>query len=438
MVGSVEQTQHRYRYAYDASGNRTYAHAEQWPVLPLPVPADDLSVRYEYDDANRLVAAALGTVGLGASPDIDPQPSMPPVDERRRTEWSLDRLGNWNGGPGASTWGHRVSGDADLDGDLDPAVETAHTTNLRNELQQVQRVVGGGTPTTGALVYDASGNLVCDGPGATDFFYQYDAWNRLVQVNRRGSLSFSAAGEVTGGAAGDWCVHLTYDALGRLIRVQRPWDATYAAVRAESYFYDGVRRVQEVWREPMPTGIGGDPTSIEEEPEEGGGGPPVYVERTDREYIHSPGYVDEYVCIIGSDNQARYVIQDANFNVMGLLEADGDGLVQYTWDPYGTPLKADVLSGANGWMSRTTLPVCGVFSGLCISRPVARSTPVVVVLRVKDVADRTSPVVRSSTYTYPLRSTCRRTLRGLPSISRSTRMFSLIPSQSNRSCGLHW
>jgi YD repeat-containing protein len=58
----------------------------------------------------------------------------------------------------------------------------------------------------------------------------------------------------------------------------------------------------------------------------------------DREYVHSPGYVDEYVAEIdvsGQSERIAYVLQDANYNVLALVDADGDVLTRYVWDPYG-------------------------------------------------------------------------------------------------------
>jgi len=47
--------------------------------------------------------------------------------------------------------------------------------------------------------------------------------------------------------------------------------------------------------------------------------------------------------------------------------------------------------GEAGWMSRMTLPTCGVFAKFTWSLPVFRSTPLAAVLRTNGVADSTSP-----------------------------------------------
>jgi hypothetical protein len=48
--------------------------------------------------------------------------------------------------------------------------------------------------------------------------------------------------------------HLAYDGLGRLVRVQSPFPSVETAqgrVRSEWFFYDGVRRIEEVVTDPL-------------------------------------------------------------------------------------------------------------------------------------------------------------------------------------------
>ena len=50
--------------------------------------------------------------------------------------------------------------------------------------------------------------------------------------------------------------HWTYDGQGRVIRVLSPYpnpDTPNAPRRSESFYYDGIRRVQEVVADPLPT-----------------------------------------------------------------------------------------------------------------------------------------------------------------------------------------
>ncbi len=192
-----------------------------------------------------------------------------------------------------------------------------------NRIGSLVQSGGSGGSSSTAYVYDGAGNLVCDG----EFFYQYDAWNRLVQISLKGSLAFDPSGvPLSNTAPGDWLVHYTYDALGRLVRRQTPWPQAGIAgnqqKRFEHYYYDGVRRIAEVFTDPLPTG--------DDEPASGdveGGSPPgpTTYTWTEREYVWGPSYVDELVCQLGggespaSQQAARYAALDANYNVAALI-----------------------------------------------------------------------------------------------------------------------
>ena len=161
----------------------------------------------------------------------------------RQTTWSLDNLGNFSGGTAAE--GSLVSRD-DTDGDGlygdadDPpeaGLKIHHPVNLTNEITQV---VTGGTPGPD-LVYDQNGNLVYDG----QHVYRYDAWNRLIDVHLPGTATFDDTGRIDGGTLGDLVATYHYGPLGRLI-------ACDADSQTEHYYYDGVRRIQQVLDHPDP------------------------------------------------------------------------------------------------------------------------------------------------------------------------------------------
>jgi hypothetical protein len=56
---------------------------------------------------------------------------------------------------------------------------------------------------------------------------------------------------------------------------------------------------------------------------------------TEREYIHGPGYVDEYICQIDGFGRLAYILQDANYNVIAQANDDGEVIEQLLWSPYG-------------------------------------------------------------------------------------------------------
>ncbi len=95
----------------------------------------------------------------------------------------------------------------------------------------------------------------------------------------------------------------------------------------EHYYYDGVRRVQTVVEKADPT------------PDE-----------TAAEYVYGPGYVDEFVLQMYKETdpapsfETAWVVQDANYNVVALLDNTGQVIEQYVWEPYGSVLNVDTLA----------------------------------------------------------------------------------------------
>jgi hypothetical protein len=137
---------------------------------------------------------------------------------------------------------------------VDPArTQVTHATNSRNQIESLalDGSSGGAGASTVHPKYDAAGNLVFDGR----YFYQYDAWNRLLQVNRaHEEFPVTTPGVPNPVIIEEMVKHLAYDGLGRLIRVQSPFPSVEAAagrVRSEWFFYDGIRRVQEVVTDPL-------------------------------------------------------------------------------------------------------------------------------------------------------------------------------------------
>ena len=332
FTDSSSQSVHRYQYAYDLAGNRTQAAVKQATVNEVSHD-NDRSHKYAYDGLNRLIAAQTGHLAAG---DVLPEEGYSFLG----LYWSLDSLGNWSGSmadPPASLFREL---DTDADGQINTIEQIHHATNLRNEITSLESTVDDdttSTTSTTAQISDANGNLIFDG----DYVYQYDAWNRLVEVNAAGDLSandFDAEGRIAPwpetDQMGDLIYRFGYDGLGRLITVSTFYDGTLATPRFRTvhYYYDGVRRLQEVIETPA--------ANVED--------PPTFT--TDREFIYGPDYVDEYVMQIehpaATSRTAYYVLQDASYNVVGLVDAvTGAVLEQYTWEPYGTLATIDTASG---------------------------------------------------------------------------------------------
>ena len=337
------QTIQEYQYGYDEAGNRTYARVTQAEVGGV-AHENDRSYLYTYDALSRLIDAQLGRLNAGnTSIDLDPNVAL-----TRQLAWTLDNLGNWTGdlsGPG-------LLRDDYLNG-VSPAVRTqdvSHAVDHANQLAAVTVAENGGDPATQRIVHDAAGNLVWDGR----LFYQYDGFNRLVQVNEASQLDPNFYPFINGKLyyypddpppVGPTLATFIYDGLGRLIQTRRFDQQGHTQV--EEYYYDGVRRILEIEiTDPNTAGA----------------------ETAYREYVYGPGYVDEVVCQIagsaGVPPATYYYLQDGNYNVTAVIgppdpnATTGPGvspavLWQYTYEPYGQLVFAECGTG----VSPVVLPV---------------------------------------------------------------------------------
>jgi hypothetical protein len=194
-------------------------------------------VENQYDKFNRLKD--------WRAEDLDGQNT--PLFLHRHDTWALDLLGNWN--QRASTFGSA------------PPELVEHLTDGRNRIVTIEHEIDGVPQPEPDIRYDPAGNLIFDGQSV----FQYDAWNRLIQVNRGTSFGPPSQPSPENWAnitLGPLVKHYTYDAVGRLVRTQAPHpDVGSPVVRSERFYYDGIRRIQELAIDPLltPIGIEGDP-----------------------------------------------------------------------------------------------------------------------------------------------------------------------------------
>ncbi len=373
-------TIHRYQYGHgygagcgcQAAGNLLYVRVEQAPDLGGTPHVNDRSCLYAYDPLNRLTGVQMGELTADNQGIVIGEDS--PI--RRTAAWGLDNLGNWSGmgnNPGVIR-----TGDFDGDGVADPTRYLHHGVNGANEVTAISEYAEGETPMPPAtpIVSDPAGNQVADGT----YYLQYDAWNRLVQVNLIGTAMIAQEtttehkmGQIISGQLGDLICRYAYDAMGRLMWKQTPINVGLTQLQRKDYYYDGVRRIQEVISRPrqiieeipeealdLGTGEGNDESPVQMR----GGSPPpqeidpepvptptVNEQWTDREYVYGPGYVDEFILQIDRLGRAMYMLQDPNYNVVAILTGPNDPgglpagtiLEQYAYDPYGTAVAADNL-----------------------------------------------------------------------------------------------
>ncbi|NOT01742.1 MAG: hypothetical protein HOP29_14060 [Phycisphaerales bacterium] len=238
----------------------------------------------------------------------------PGSPERLKFDWSLDNQGNWSGDawPEGGNESVVLSTGAAGGGAYDAVATVHHEARHDNRLAWLTTGDGASPPsqTSTPTPHDPNGNLTGDGA----YVYQYDAFNRLVEVRVAAGLP----------GAGGSRLGLLYDGLGRLAATRHD---TVSPTRKTWHFYDGVRRIAD-WAAEFD--------GLEEA---------FVATATEREYVYGPDYVDEHVAqIVPGDPSATpspiadeivYTLQDANYNVVALLDAVGNVLRQYSWTPYG-------------------------------------------------------------------------------------------------------
>lgn len=141
-------------------------------------------------------------------------------------------------------------------------------------------------------------------------------------------------------------VAFKYDGFGRLAQRIAPWpDTTKDWQRIETYYYDGVRRIQEHFHDPVqasppwPTqpgggGMGGAPPSGEQQ-------------RTEAEFIWSAvsgqPFDTCHVQVDWWDREAWFVQDHATGTVRGYTDAKGKVVKQYRFDAFGNLMNLDTF-----------------------------------------------------------------------------------------------
>jgi RHS repeat-associated protein len=166
-------------------------------------------------------------------------------------------------------------------------VTQTRESNAQNEYTQI------GSAT---LEHDANGNLTIDDAGQ---HLKWDAWNRLVAVSD---------------ATGLYPLReYAYDGLNRRVFDS---DTTHAN---DLYYSSNWQVLEERRRE-----VGDAPSDAQ------------FAAR----YVWSPVYVDALVLRDTPDGRL-WVIQDANYNVVALMDNDGDVVERYSYTPFGVPTIMD-------------------------------------------------------------------------------------------------
>jgi len=444
-AASSNYTLWRGEYGYDATGNRLFERLSQrasaastWGTVSQPAQSgsNHRSRQFEYDTLDRLITSRSGALNTTPTPNTAIGASDAYPSHVRTEGWNYDLLGNLvQGGLEDPRYGEGGSSGFDNFNDpcYDPGPPTIHpphpgnhipwdaggggrgadwspqghfvyrgglikgesqlfrTQTIPNSIFREAKYDASGGPTWSKPIYDPCGNLVLD----DKYFYEYDAWNRLVSVREKGSLIWQLFNEwgmprptfcEDDMVAGPLVKHFTYDGLGRLARTSSPLQApegwwflenetqTGSIVtsfnRSERFIYDGVRRIQEIVTDPILTDSeDGDVASMGGENEQRGGGTIPAPERVHlflrAQYIWGPGDngVDELLCQIepysamenhagsgGPQGRPWFVLTDAQGDVASIATVPtvGDPIAsiagQWTYSPYGEVLTYDRLA----------------------------------------------------------------------------------------------
>jgi len=373
VVDGVE-TMFRAEYYYDKNSNRTGSKVTQVDATNGGPLTNVRSQVNAFDELNRLVGTDYGELVLNGN-----DPEINSVGQIRADEWGLDLLGNWSGTAvdGGSGVGRTSSGNLDGYGTpyqmpnadaTDDLNLLTHAVNDHNEITGVT-LLQDGTPLNAGQDpprYDEAGNLSFDG----DYYYQYDAWNRLLQVNEATVDSF---GDIV---LGDLVKTFMYDGLGRLVRTQTPAPSGSTSLRTERFYYDGLRRIQELVLNPTTT-LGGAqgnqtlesiasqtvnpetnpstasaPAGYEEGQQGLSGGGALFVAR---EYVWGPGDAgfDELLVQYDQVGDEAWAVVDAGGDLVAMCDLNGTdsqgglGLArvvgQWLYDAYGEVVVAEYI-----------------------------------------------------------------------------------------------
>ena len=269
------------KYGYDRSSNRLWR-----ADLVAQSLSQDFDELYSHDGLHRLKDMQRGLLN---------GPNTAVTNQTFGQCWSLDPTSNWHGFKEAGSGGSWT-------------LDQSRSANTVNEITAITNWTG---PTWTTPAYDAAGNTTTI-PQPTDptesYAGTYDAWNRLVKL--------------VDDATDDTVQENRYDA--RNFRIVRK-DYT-AGVLAETRHFYYTSRWQSVEER-----LGSSPNSADAE----------------RQFVWGQRYIDDLVLRDRDtdDNSAfderLYGLQDANWNMVALIDTSATAQERYIYSPFGWPIILD-------------------------------------------------------------------------------------------------
>jgi RHS repeat-associated protein len=287
----------RLKYGYDRASDRLWR--ADLVAQSLGKNFDEL---YSYDGLHRLKDMQRGLLN-GSNTGV--------TSENFAQCWSLDPTSNWYGFQEAATGGSST-------------LVQSRTANKVHEISGITNSVGSAWVTP---AYDAAGNtttLPQPADPTKSYTATYDAWNRLVKL-----VDTTSSGTVQQNA---------YDA--RAFRTKRQ-DYTSGTLSETRHFY-----YTSAWQS-IEERLGTSPNSANPE----------------RQQVWGRRYVDDLVLRDrdtngdGTLDERLYGLQDANWNVVALINTSATAQERYQYTPFGSP------TFLNGTMS-TSSPASAVESAV--------------------------------------------------------------------------
>ena len=281
----------RQKYGYDPASNRLWREDPVAKAQTLPRFFDEM---YAYDAVYRLTGMSRGQLAGGPPPTSI-------TNQNFGQGWTLDPTGNWKGFTEAATGGSNT-------------LAQTRTANSANEITGITNAMP--VPAWAQPAYDPVGNMTTV-PQPADmtkaFDATYDAWNRLVALRDK--------------VSGNLVQENQYDGLTRRIS-QKTYDSSGTLAEKRRYYYSDAWQVLE-------ERIGNSNTA-------------------DRQFVWGLRYIDDLILRDrsvsgGTLNERLFALQDANWNVVALVNTSGAVQQRFAYSPYGVPmfLNADFTVGSN-------------------------------------------------------------------------------------------
>ncbi|MHA7812613.1 MAG: endonuclease toxin domain-containing protein [Phycisphaerales bacterium] len=316
------QTIQHSEFGYDLRGQRLFENLTQVDD-PVNGSRDNLhSSFFEYDPLGRLVGEHYGTLKANGFAGIDHEASsIYPLSKTYGLD-SLNRRVGTSMASGVSIWE-----DSDKDGEVDSGEEITHSHEI-DARGGLTALLNSPAPDS-AVGQDQAG-------GITELHGRkiYHDWlgRPILVLNADDTAVFSAE----------------YDGFGRIAQRRAPWPGSTPSSgmqRIETYFYDGVRRIQEVFDDPKaatppwPVGTTGG-FGI-------GGATGNHSQRTEAEYIWSAASGQPFdtchVQVDWWDREAWFIQDHQTGSVRAYTDANGEMVRQYRLDAFGNLTSMDTF-----------------------------------------------------------------------------------------------